>query len=340
MAMEKVEITRLFPLRLRQILEGLSLDLDQLEEVRLRCGQPVLLRVNGREMGISGNSQLMELELAGQLQKQQIWKKLEIISEKELKDTLEIMGGFSLYAAEEELRQGFFTVRGGHRIGVAGRVILKEQKIMGIKSVAFLNLRVAHEIKGCADQVLPFLYEKGRFVSTLILSTPGCGKTTLLRDLIRQVSDGSRDHVIGEVFQGVTVGVADERSELGACYQGVPQNDLGMRTDVLDGCPKSEGMLMLIRSMAPAVVAVDEIGGKEDIRAVEYVRNCGCVLAATAHSASLEEVKERPGFRELLEEKTFKRLVFLSSRREQRGMVEAIYDGEFRQIYKAVMQAK
>ena len=170
-------------------------------------------------------------------------------------------------------------------------------------------------------------------MSTLILSPPGCGKTTLLRDLIRQVSDGSCDHVTGEVFSGVTVGVADERSELGACYQGIPQNDLGMRTDVLDGCPKSEGMLMLIRSMAPAVVAVDEIGGKEDIRAVEYVQNCGCVLAATAHGASLEEVRERPGFRELLAEKTFKRLVFLSSRREQRGMVEAIYDGEFRQIF-------
>ena len=204
---------------------------------------------------------------------------------------------------------------------------------MGIRSVAFLNLRVAHEIKGCADKVLPFLYENGRFVSTLILSPPGCGKTTLLRDLIRQVSDGSCDHVTGEAFSGVTVGVADERSELGACYQGIPQNDLGMRTDVLDGCPKSEGMLMLIRSMAPAVVAVDKNTGKEDIKAVEYVQHCGCVLAATAHGASLEEVRERPGFRELLAEKTFKRLVFLSSRREQRGMVEAIYDGEFRQIF-------
>ena len=215
MAMEKVEITGLFPRRLRQILESISLDFDQLEEVRLRCGQPVLLRVNGREMGIIGNDQLVEL--AEQLWKKEDWKKLENINEKELKDTLEIMGGFSLYAAEEELRQGFFTVRGGHRIGVAGRVILKEQKIMGIRSVAFLNLRVAHEIKGCADKVLPFLYENGRFVSTLILSPPGCGKTTLLRDLIRQVSDGSCDHVTGEVFSGVRVGLADERAELGAC---------------------------------------------------------------------------------------------------------------------------
>ena len=239
----------------------------------------------------------------------------------------------SLYAAEEELRQGFFTVRGGHRIGVAGRVILKDRQITGLKAASFLNVRVAHEIKGCADQVLPFLYVNGKFVSTLIVSPPGCGKTTLLRDLIRQVSDGSSQKAGKCSFAGVNVGVADERSELGACYQGVPQNDLGMRTDVLDGCPKSEGMLMLIRSMAPAVVAVDEIGGKEDIKAVEYVRNCGCALAATAHGNSLEELKERAGFRELLEEKTFERLVFLSRKRECRGKVEVVYDSGFNRLY-------
>lgn len=205
---------------------------------------------------------------------------------------------------------------------------------MGIRSVAFLNLRVAHEIKGCADKVLPFLYENGRFVSTLILSPPGCGKTTLLRDLIRQVSDGSRDHVTGEAFSGVTVGVADERSELGACYQGIPQNDLGMQYGcVRQGALKVKGCLCLIRFHGSGCGCCSEDGGKEDIQAVEYVQNCGCVLAATAHGASLEEVRERPGFRELLAEKTFKRLVFLSSRREQRGMVEAIYDGEFRQIF-------
>ena len=183
------------------------------------------------------------------------------------------MGGFSLYAAEEELRQGFFTVRGGHRIGVAGRVILKDRQITGLKAASFLNVRVAHEIKGCADQVLPFLYVNGKFVSTLIVSPPGCGKTTLLRDLIRQVSDGSSQKAGKCSFAGVNVGVADERSELGACYQGVPQNDLGMRTDVLDG------------------------------------------------------------FRELLEEKTFERLVFLSRKRECRGKVEVVYDSGFNRLY-------
>ena len=331
MGINKLEITGLFPGRMRRMLEDISLDFDQLEEVRLRCGQPVLLRVCGREMGIDENGKLVDL--CEGLFKQDKGKKLENIKEKELKDTLEIIGGFSLYAAEEELRQGFFTVRGGHRIGVAGRVILKDRQITGLKAASFLNVRVAHEIKGCADQVLPFLYVNGKFVSTLIVSPPGCGKTTLLRDLIRQVSDGSSQKAGKCSFSGVNVGVADERSELGACYQGVPQNDLGMRTDVLDGCPKSEGMLMLIRSMAPAVVAVDEIGGKEDIKAVEYVRNCGCALAATAHGNSLEELKERAGFRELLEEKTFERLVFLSRKRECRGKVEVVYDSGFNRLY-------
>ena len=147
MGINKLEITGLFPGRMRRMLEDISLDFDQLEEVRLRCGQPVLLRVCGREMGIDENGKLVDL--CEGLFKQDKWKKLENINEKELKDTLEIMGGFSLYAAEEELRQGFFTVRGGHRIGVAGRVILKDQKIMGIKSAAFLNLRVAHDKRLC-----------------------------------------------------------------------------------------------------------------------------------------------------------------------------------------------
>lgn len=136
----KQEIVNLFPVRLRQILEALPLDFARLEEIRLRCGQPILFRIAGKEMGITGSGDLTELGSSGKLDN---WEKLEKIREKELKDTLEIMGGFSLYAAEEELRQGFFTVRGGHRIGVAGRVILKDRQITGLKAASFLNVRVA-----------------------------------------------------------------------------------------------------------------------------------------------------------------------------------------------------
>ena len=135
----KQEIVNLFPVRLRQILEALPLDFARLEEIRLRCGQPILFRIAGKEMGITGSGDLTELGSSGKLEN---WEKLEKIREKELKDTLEIMGGFSLYAAEEELRQGFFTVRGGHRIGVAGRVILKDRQITGLKAASFLDKRM------------------------------------------------------------------------------------------------------------------------------------------------------------------------------------------------------
>ena len=320
----KQEIVNLFPVRLRQILEALPLDFARLEEIRLRCGQPILFRIAGKEMGITGSGDLTELGSSGKLDN---WEKLEKIREKELKDTLEIIGGFSLYAAEEELRQGFFTVRGGHRIGVAGRVILKDRQITGLKAASFLNVRVAHEIKGCADQVLPFLYVNGKFVSTLIVSPPGCGKTTLLRDLIRQVSDGSSQKAGKCSFSGVNVGVADERSELGACYQGVPQNDLGMRTDVLDGCPKAEAMQLLNRSMSPTVVAVDELGKEEDFRAVESVIHCGCTLLATAHGNSLEDIMEQPFFQKLKSMQVFERYIILG-RQNRNGRIVQILDGK------------
>ena len=302
---------------LKQIFGRAVPDRGKLQEIRLRAGKPVLVFMDGREYMV-GREGLLEpdADLSPVLADPAL-----------IREILGIFSRYSLYAFEDEIRQGFLTIEGGHRVGIAGKAVTEGSGLRTIRDISSLNIRLAHEKPGCGDPVLPWLYENGRLQNTLILSPPGSGKTTLLRDVVRQVSNGNR------YGPGLQTAVVDERSELGACYQGIPQNDLGMRTDVLDGCPKSEGMLMLIRSMAPAVVAVDEIGGKEDIRAVEYVQNCGCVLAATAHGASLEEVRERPGFRELLAEKTFKRLVFLSSRREQRGMVEAIYDGEFRQIF-------
>ena len=275
------------------------------EEFRLRSGQKMSL------LGPEGETSISEEPVTGQ----------------DLQAVLDRATEFSAYRCAGSIRQGYVTVRGGCRVGICGTAVLRGGEIATVGELSSLSIRIARAALGVAKDVYPKLWSEGSFESTLILSPPGAGKTTLLRDVVRQVSNGNR------YGPGLQTAVVDERSELGACYQGIPQNDLGMRTDVLDGCPKSEGMLMLIRSMAPAVVAVDEIGGKEDIQAVEYVQNCGCVLAATAHGTSLEEVRERPGFRELLEEKTFKRLVFLSSRREQRGMVEAIYDGEFRQIF-------
>ncbi len=204
--------------------------------------------------------------------------------------------------------------------------------------ISCLNIRVAHEVKGCADEVICRLFrEDGSFRNTLIVSPPRGGKTTLLRDLIRQISEGHREKG-GRLVPGMTVGVVDERSELGACCQGVMQNDLGMRTDVLDCCPKSLGMMMLVRSMAPQVVAVDEIGGVTDADALAYAGSCGCGLAATIHGASLEELWGKPAIRRLLEEGMFERLIFLE-RRGKKGRRLWMTDGKGRLLEESAPQA-
>lgn len=205
-------------------------------------------------------------------------------------------------------------------MGVTGKVILDGNRIRGMKYISCINVRLAHEIKGCAEAVMPYIQTREQIMHTLIVSPPRCGKTTLLRDIIRQMSNGWGN------ISGVTVGVVDERSELAGCYQGIPQNDLGMRTDILDGCPKAEGMQMLIRSMSPVVVAVDELGKEEDFKAVESVIHCGCRLIATAHGDSVEETLSQPFFRKLWEAKVFQRYIFLG-RHDRAGIVEGIYDG-------------
>ena len=242
-----------------------------------------------------------------------------LVTREDLKETLEYVSGYSLYAYEDEIRQGFLSVQGGHRVGVTGKVILDGNRIRGMKYISCINVRLAHEIQGCAEEVLPYIQTREQIMHTLIVSPPRCGKTTLLRDIIRQMSNGWGN------ISGVTVGVVDERSELAGCYQGIPQNDLGMRTDILDGCPKAEGMQMLIRSMSPVVVAVDELGKEEDFKAVESVIHCGCRLIATAHGASMEETLSQPFFRKLWEARVFQRYIFLG-KHERAGIVEGIYD--------------
>ena len=186
---------------------------------------------------------------------------------------------------------------------------------------------VARQIRGCSDSVLPYLIDRdrGELYPVLILSPPCCGKTTLLRDLVRKISDGCG------YMEGKTVGIVDERSEIAACFQGIAQNDVGMRSDVLDGCPKAQGMMMLIRSMAPQVLAVDEIGGREDLEALRYAAGCGCSLIATAHGTSYQDVEAKPAFRELFRDRLFERILVLSGRRGP-GTVEQILDGRGRDV--------
>ena len=189
-----------------------------------------------------------------------------------------------------------------------GQAVMDNKSIKSVKHISFINIRIAHQIKGCANEVLPYIYNDERVLHTLIISPPGGGKTTLLRDMVRCISDGNG------ICKGMNVGVVDERSEIAACYMGVPQNDVGIRTDILDACPKAEGMLMMLRSMNPKVIAVDEIGGREDIDVISYVINSGCSILATVHGYSIDDIRTKPVLRKLVDEKAFERYIVLDGR--------------------------
>ncbi|KSV59327.1 stage III sporulation protein AA [Acetivibrio ethanolgignens] len=298
---KKEEINRLLSLRLRRLLGETKIDYEKLQEIRLRIGWPVMLIYNNREQSLGQEG--------------------GFVTKNELRETMEYICNYSMYAFEEELKQGFLTIQGGHRVGVGGKVIVEKEKVKNIKYISCLNIRLAHEVRDCARGVMPELWcnEEKRWYSTLVVSPPRCGKTTLLRDMIRAASEGNIIKAGGQNIPGVNVGVVDERSELGACYLGVPQNNLGRRTDILDCCPKAEGIMMLIRSMSPTIVAVDEIGGQRDKEALEQAVNCGCTIFATAHGACMEDIKRR-GL-----ECFFERILILEVAGEP-GRVQGIYN--------------
>ncbi len=305
-----------FSSHIRGILQKSGLSQDGLQEIRLRADRPLLVLYEGKEYALTEEGRLTGEIRSGY-----------VVSREDLRGTLECISGYSLYAFDEEMKQGYITVSGGHRIGMAGRIVMEDGKIRCIRHISFLNVRLSHQVRGCANRVLPWIIDNGRVCHTLIVSPPRCGKTTLLRDLIRQISDGS------EYAPGKTVGVVDERSELGGSFLGILQNDLGLRTDVLDCCAKAEGMMMLLRSMSPQVIAVDEIGSEKDGQAIESVIRCGCRLLATAHGNSLEDIRRRPLLSRLWEQHLFERYIILENGSVPGG-VWTVCDGYGERIQK------
>ena len=301
-------------LQLKGLLERAAPDWKRVQEIRLRAGKPVALLIDGAEWVLSERGGLFESP--GGMGERPVLAEGRL-----LKEILETVSRHSLYAYEEEIRQGFLTIEGGHRLGISGHVVAEGEEIRTIRDISSLNLRLAHEIKGCADAVLPWLVSEGEFLDTLILSPPGAGKTTLLRDLVRQLSDGSR------YAPGKQVSVVDERSEIGASFRGVPQCDVGMRTDLMDGCPKEAGMLRMLRSMGPQILAVDEVGTRADLEALLYGMNCGCKILATAHGTSIGDIRRKPVLKDMARERLFSRYVVLSGRPVP-GTVAGIYDGD------------
>ena len=239
-----------------------------------------------------------------------------IVSSEDVKYILQRISNYSLYACEEDIRQGFITIKGGHRVGLAGECVMEDGKIKTIKNISSLNIRICKEIKGCSKEIIECIYNDKKIYNTMIISPPKCGKTTILRDIARVLSE-----------KGKKISIIDERSEVAACYHGVPQMDVGIRTDVLDNCLKSEGMIMAIRSLSPEVIVCDEIGTIKDVEALYMAFNSGVNIIVTIHGDSIEDLYNRKVFTEIINNNILKRVVILGTSKGV-GTIEKVYSLE------------
>ncbi|MBG9793532.1 stage III sporulation protein AA [Paenibacillus dendritiformis] len=324
--MEALSWSAVLPPMLKSILMRLPAGTyRELEEIRIRVGRPL-------EIGVMGDFQLVTERGERTDNPNAAYRP----SREDGHQLLDLITNHSLYTMEEELRRGFVTIPGGHRIGLAGRTVLAQGRVSHLREITGFNLRIAREVHGIAASVMPLLldFKHAHVHHTLIVSPPQQGKTTLLRDLVRAIGSGNWHHPEAR-WKALKVGVVDERSEIAGCIKGVPSYDLGYRTDVMDGCPKAEGMMMFIRSMSPDVLAVDEMGREEDMLAMREAMHAGVRLIATAHAEDMDDLLRRPGIRQMLEEGAFRRIVTL--RRAKREWQRKVYDEKGRVLQKPVL---
>jgi stage III sporulation protein AA len=307
----KKDILPMLSKRLAEIMEqAVPGNLDGLEEIRLRADKPLMLLNYSREWFVSREG-LLTAAPEGSV----------IVRQEDILAALERMSENSIYAYQDEIRNGYLTIKGGHRVGLSGRVIVEGGSVKNIKDISGLNIRISNQVIGCSDKVMGHLLKNSMEIyNTLIISPPQCGKTTILRDIARTLSNGYRK----ANFRGIKVGIVDERSEIAACLHGIPQNDVGLRTDVLDGCPKNIGMAMLIRSMSPNVIITDEIGNEGDREAIHGVLNAGVKIIASAHGYNVSELQSRREVLKMMEERVFERYIVLGNSNGPGTLLEVI----------------
>ncbi len=259
---------------------------EQLQEIRLRVNRPIIFKFRNYDIVLKYNT-----------------------SGEEILQVLEKLCENSIYAYKNQICEGFLAVKGGHRIGITGTVVMENNKITNVKYISSLNFRIAREILNCSSKILNEILDLGNqtIYNTLIVSPPGKGKTTMLRDAVRQISNG----IPTKNFKGLTVGLIDERGEIAANYKGIPQNDVGIRTDVIGNVDKATGMSMLIRSMAPDVIACDEIGSIEDIRAIQSAMLSGVKGIFTMHGKNIEDIKRNIEVNKLIDNHQIEKIIFI-----------------------------
>lgn len=271
---------------------------QSIEEVRIRANKPLIIKLNNTE-------HIFEY----------------IVTTEDILETLEKVCENSVYTYQNQICNGFITLKGGHRVGITGNAVIENNKVININYISGLNFRIAKQIKDCSNTILNYVlnYGMNSVYNTLIVSPPGQGKTTILRDLTRKISTGFAN------FNGLNVGVVDERGEIAAMYKGIPQNDIGIRTDVLDNVPKAIGMKLLIRSMSPKVIIADEIGGEDDVEIINYAVCSGIKGIFTAHGNSMEDLRFNPTIKKLFEINIFERVIFLENK-----MISKVYSPNIR----------
>ncbi len=292
------EILNYVPKHLQTILSGtFTVSGESIQEIRVRIGRPLIVSTVTGSFAVLADGSVSPA-VGGAY----------IVSEADLRQIFQAICENSVYAYLDDIRQGFITIKGGHRVGFVGRAVVSDGKIENFRDISSLNIRIAREIDGAANEIIgKVLSPAGNVINTLIVSPPMGGKTTVLRDLARQISD-----------KGTKTAIIDDRGEIAALYRGVPQNDIGVQSDVIENAPKAEAVIMMLRSMSPQLMITDEIATSEDAAAIAQCFGTGVSVIGSTHGDSIDEVMSRKILKPLFGGTGFKRIILLQ--REGTGL--------------------